>query len=244
MITSMQFIIVKIALFIVFSWVCHPTIAQSKDEYIRNRFKMMAEIPVQFGVGYEFNYSRRFSSNFQIGLLTQPNSSIVLYSLQALGTSQDVVLLLNDAFKSGVVSKGTLQYNFRKNYVGVFIQSISLKGEDTPTSVVENALNVSITSYPKYKGASNAPEDNLTLSSQLLQAGILYGRRFPIRKTRSEIDAEFGMGANIASSSSLSSKVRNLSALSDYTNLYLSSIYRSYAFIPSITIAYAVRIGK
>ncbi|MGC4021153.1 MAG: hypothetical protein QM734_04030 [Cyclobacteriaceae bacterium] len=212
-------------------------------ELPKHRFKVMAEIPVQFGLGYEWQYSKRFSSNFQVGVLTQPNSTIILNTLQALGTSQDVILMLQDAFKFGMVYKGTLNYNFKRNYVGGFFQVIDLTGKDTPTALVETAMGVSISSYPRYPGKNSATPTNLTLHSSLFQAGVLYGRRFLVKK-KSEIDLEFGISANVGSSSSVNSDVRDLSSLSKYANTYLASIYKSYAFVPSITIAYAVKIGK
>lgn len=220
----------------------HTLLAQRSVE-LRSRWKVIAEVPVQLGVGYEWHYSKRFSTSLQAGVLTPPNSTLILNALQALGTSQEVVLMLQSAFKFGTVYKGTLCYNFRKNYAGGFVQVLNLTGKDTPTTLVEDALGVSISSYPRLAGKSAATPTSLSLKSTLVQMGVMYGRRIGIGK-RSELDLEFAISANLGSSSSLSSDTRNVEALSTYLDSYLADIYKSYAFVPSVTIAYAIRLGK
>ena len=203
--------------------------------------KLLAEVPVQFGLGYEGRLSNRFSVSFSAGLLTEPNSTIIVNILEAMGTDQEVVLMIDHAFDFGVVGEAGVNYNFGKNYIGTFFQGIVLKAGDTPTALVEEYFGEDITTYPVKRTKTQSNEQTLHLKSTLYQAGLLYGRRFPLNNPHLEIDAEFGFSANIGSKSTLSSDTRDLSKLSTEVDDELRYYYSHYAFVPSLTVALAYK---
>jgi hypothetical protein len=205
--------------------------------------KLKIQVPVQFGIGYEGRLSKRFSFQASAGLLTQPNSTLIINTLDALGTDPQVVMMIKDAFQFGFVGEGGLNYNFGKNYVGAFFQMIALHGGDAPTAIVEDYFNTDVSNYPARKGRSASSEKYLHLKSTLYQAGLLYGRRFPLKNKRLEIDAEFGISANLGSQSKLSSDTRDLSALSKVANTELAGYYSDYAFVPSLTVCLVYKLG-
>jgi hypothetical protein len=47
-----------------------------------------------------------------------------------LGTDQDIVVMINQAFQFGMVGEAGINYNFKRNYIGGFFQMIGLQGGD------------------------------------------------------------------------------------------------------------------
>jgi len=209
----------------------------------QNSLKLKAQVPVQFGLGYEGKISKRFSFQTSAGILTQPNSTVIIEVLDALGTDPQIVLMIEDAFKFGFVGEGSLNYNFGRNYVGTFFQLIALHGGDTPASLVEDYFNTDINNYPTRKGRTTTSEVYLHLTSTLYQGGLLYGRRFSLKNKRLEIDAEFGISANLGSQSKLTSDTRDLTALSTAADTELAGYYSEYAFVPSLTVCLVYKLN-
>jgi hypothetical protein len=206
---------------------------------------LLAEVPVQFGIGYEGKLSERFSVSLQGGVLSEPNSSIIIAVLGEFGTDEEIVLMIENAFKFGVVAEAGVNYNFRRNYVGIYSQMISLTGGDTPTDLIETYFNEDIDSYPARRGRTSSKEVFLTLKSTLYQVGILYGRRIPL-STRLSFNAEFAISANVGSKSNLNSDTRELDALSSEVDEELDGYFSSFAYVPSISIGlcYALRKNR
>lgn len=206
--------------------------------------KISAEVPVQFALGYEGKITKRFSVALSAGVLTEPNSTLIVNILQAFGTDEEIALMIEDAFKFGLVGEAGLNYNFKRNYVGAFFQVIDLHAGDTPQSLVENYFGTSISSFPVKRGRTPSTEKFLSLTSTLYQGGILYGRRFPLKNKHLEIDAEFGVSANITSKSELTSDVRNLTTLSETVNAELAYYYAEYAFVPALTVSLVYKFRR
>jgi hypothetical protein len=204
---------------------------------------LLAEVPVQFGIGYEGKLSKRFSVSLQGGVLSKPNSSIIIGVLGELGTDEEIVLMIENAFKFGVVAEAGVNYNFRRNYVGIYSQMISLTGGDAPKDLIETYFNEDIDRYPSRRGRTSSNEVFLTLKSTLVQVGILYGRRIPL-STRLSLNAEFAVCANVGSKSKLSSETRELDALSVEVDEELAGYYSSFAYIPSISIGLCYELRK
>lgn len=207
----------------------------------QNILKIQAEVPLQFGIGYEGRLTNRFSFVLQTGVLTQPNSTLIVNTLEALGTDEQIVLMIDNAFDFGIVGEAGINCNFGKNYFGTFVQVIGLKAGDTPTELVEAYFEEDISTYPARRRNIQTEEMTLSLKSTLYQAGLLYGRRFPLANKHFEIDAEFGVSANIGSQSKLSSNDRDLQALSAEVDDELQYYYSHYAFVPSLTVALAYK---
>lgn len=196
-----------------------------------HRIKLLAEIPVQFGIGYEGQVSNRFSISVQGGVLTDPNGDLIINVLEMFGTDPDIILIIEDAFQFGLVEELGVNYNFGKNYVGVFSQFVNLRGNGTTADPIENYFNTTI--FP-----GNGSDSDLKLRSSLIQGGLLYGRRFPLRNKHFEIDVEFGFSANLWSKSKLSSERRDLTELSKQVDAELDYYYSNYGFVPSLSVIF------
>jgi len=74
-----------------------------KNNPVRGRVKLLAETPVQFGIGVEALLTKRISLSLQTGLLREPNSSWMMKSFEAFGNDKEIILMIENSFKKGVV---------------------------------------------------------------------------------------------------------------------------------------------
>lgn len=218
--------------------ICFKAFAQESS------LKLLAEVPLQFGIGYEGKISNRFSVALSAGLLTQPNSTLIVDVLDAFGTDDAITVMITDAFKFGVVGKTGMNYNFKRSYVGSFFEIIALQAGDTPRTLIENYFGTSVNSYPARNGRGQSNEVYLRLSSTLYQGGVLYGRRFPLKNKQFEIDTEIAVSFNLGSKSKLTSEYRDLATLSKEVDTELSGYYSSYGVVPSLTVAFVYKFNK
>jgi hypothetical protein len=205
-----------------------------------NRLFATFELPVQYSIGYNYQFSEKFSGNVQLGLLTEPNTSVILSTLEAFGTDESITLLIEDAFESGTVIELGANYHWSKSYGGLFFQRIIMSGDQTPIRQVELVTGRRINAFPRIGINTNTPEIYVLLESSISQMGVLYGRRFDLT-THSELCAEIAISAHISSTTSVESDVRNIDTLSQQIDEILTETYRNYAYIPSLTVGYAFR---
>lgn len=206
----------------------------------QHRIKVLAEVPVQFGLGYEVNVGKKISLSAQAGVLTEPNSTLVINVLEKFGTSPEIIELIQDSFKFGLTGEAGANYNFGKNYVGAYSQFINLRGKGTAPDVVEEYFDENFSLFP-IKPGSDPDDRQVSIRSSLIQVGILYGRRFPLKNEHFEIDAEFGISKNIWSKSKLYSENRDLSEMDDEVDDTLQYYYSKYGYIPSLTVAFVYK---
>lgn len=210
----------------------------------QSSIKVIAEVPVHFGIGYEGKISKHFSVGSSVGVFTSPNSTIIISYLRIIGTQEELVLLIEDAFQLGIVGELNVNYNFKRNYVGVFGQAIGVQAGNATASVVEGYFKTKIEDYPLKNGRTNADIDILTVKTRLYQAGLLCGHRFPLKNDRFEIDVELGLSANIGSTSSVTSENRDLSTFNKVFDAALVEYYKKYAIIPSLGVMFVYKLRK
>jgi len=206
----------------------------------KHSIKALAEVPVQFGIGYEYHITKKFSVTAQGGVLSEPNSTLVINVLDKLGTSPDIIAIIEDSFKFGLVGEAGVNYNFGKNYVGTFGQFINLRGKGTVPDLVEEYFEENFSLFPVRPG-TDPDERQVSIRSSLIQVGILYGRRFPLKNEHLEIDAEFGVSKNVWSKSRLYSDNRDLREMDDEVDEELDYYYSKYGYIPSLTVAFVYK---
>jgi hypothetical protein len=175
--------------------------------------------------------------------LTQPNSDIIIEVLDQLGTDAETVELISETFKFGWVAELGVNYNFRKNYIGLFTQGIWLKAADTPTAIVESYFNVDVSTYPVKRGRTGAADVTVLLQSRLWQAGLLYGRRFGKAEKKISWGMEAAFSVNVASRSSISSETYTLESLSAVVDQELDYYYSNYALVPSVCVYMAYKLN-
>ncbi len=206
----------------------------------KHSIKALAEVPLQFGLGYEYHINKKFSISVQGGVLSEPNSTVVIWVLEKVGTTPEIIDVIRDSFKFGLVGELGANYNFGKNYVGTFGQFINLRGKGTAPDPVEEYFDENFSLFPLRPGSD--PDDRqVSVRSSLIQVGVLYGRRFPLKNEHLEIDAEFGVSKNVWSKSHLYSENRDLSEMDDEVDEKLDYYYSRYGYIPSLTVAFVYK---
>ncbi len=206
----------------------------------KHSIKTLAEVPLQFGLGYEGFVSKHFSISIQGGVLTEPNSTLVINVLEKLGTTPEIIDIIEESFKFGLVGEAGANYNFGKNYVGTFGQFINLRGRGSAPDPIEEYFDENFSLFPIRPG-SDPDERQVSVRSSIIQVGILYGRRFPLKNEHLEIDAEFGVSKNVWSKSRLYSNNRDLSEMDDEVDEELDYYYSRYGYIPSLTVAFVYK---
>jgi hypothetical protein len=215
-----------------------------KIKPMRGRIKFLFEAPVQVGVGLEASLTNRFSLSIQTGLLREPNSALMMKSFEAFGADKEIILMIEDAYKSGVILEAGLNYNFKKSYVGLFYQQINLKSGNSPAYIYETQFDTDVNTLSVKPGRPVLVETNLIIQSNLSQLGFLYGRRFMLKNPKYEIDVEVGISKNIGSVTKVTSKNREVDTLSKEVNMELDDWYSGHAYIPSVSFAFVYNISR
>ncbi|NOS91324.1 MAG: hypothetical protein HOP30_05345 [Cyclobacteriaceae bacterium] len=211
--------------------------------HAQHSVKIGTQIPLQYAVQYDYQWNKHWSANAQVGVLTKPYDQVILDVLKAFGVEQSIVNVLTNAFNFGVISQVGTNYHFGKNYVGVTGSWIHLQAADTPISAIQTAFNVNVGSYPVRPRQNAQSPIAITLSSDLYNAGILYGRRFTFKNPKIEIHTEFSFSKTLASSSYVESPQRSLENLSELIDTELKSDYSSYGYLPSINVFFVYKLG-
>lgn len=207
----------------------------------QHSIKIGTQIPIQYAVQYDYQFHSKWSANLQGGVLTKPYDQAILSVLKSLGVEQDILNVLKSAFNFGVITQGGVNYHFNKNYVGITGSWMHLQAADAPITAVEAAFGVSVATYPIRPRQSLKTPTQLTLRSDLFNAGILYGRRFAFKNPRIELHTEFGFAKVIASESYVESEQRSVESLSNLVNTELQTDYINYGYLPSINVFFVYR---
>jgi hypothetical protein len=210
----------------------------------QHSIKAGTQIPIQYALQYDYQFHPKWSGNVQVGVLTKPYDQAILSILKSLGVDQEIVNVLTSAFNFGIITQAGVSYHFKKNYVGITGAWMHLQAADAPVSAVEAAFGVSVTTYPIRPRQSLKSPVQLTLSSDLFNAGVLYGRRFTFKNPRIELHTEFGFAKTVASKSYIESEQRSVESLSTLVDNELQTDYPNYGYLPSINIFFVYKLGK
>jgi len=210
----------------------------------KSSLKLIAEMPVHFGIGYEGQLSKRFSVGSSIGVFTSPNTDIVIGYLRILGTDEDLLLVIEDAFQLGIVGEVNINYNIKRTYIGAYTQVMGVQASDASAALVEDYFEIDMNDYPLFNAGVSSTDKHLSFRTRLYQVGLLLGHRFPLKGDRFEIDVEMGLSANVGSKSKVYSEERDLEKFNDRFNEELVDYYKKYAFIPSLGVMLVYKLKK
>lgn len=213
--------------------------ARGIDAVRQHEVRVNVRYPLQASIGYDFFFNKRFSARAEAGMLGLSNSFLFV------GQSErdDINLMLRESFDRGISLSMGLQYHVHYHYIGGFLQSLRMKGA-TASSMVENQLNTAIADHPLKTGVGSEVVQTLTLTSQLIQVGVLYGRIIPFKDSRWRATIEFAISKTLASQSALHSNTRDLYALQTAVDDKLDDWYRRYGFVPSLSIGVSRTFGR
>lgn len=210
-----------------------------------NSLLVGTQIPLQFTAGYEHRLSSKWSTRVQAGFVTKPYSGFIVDAMEAYGMDKYLSRVIRKSFQSGVVFGLGPNFHFGKNYLGLTGQYMRLKaGGITPA----DALSIHFQRDFSQFDLNALPAFEFTMQSNIINAGLLFGRQFLLRNPRFAINAEAGIAKIIASKNSFSSNRPVVDQTGFAANLYkeldqeMRSAYWKHGFIPTINLYLVYRL--
>lgn len=201
------------------------------------------QVPLQYNIGLEYEFSKRITGSLSLGVLTKPYDKIILQAMNALGTDEALTNTIGTAFSYGLIVQPGVHWHFsKKYYAGIYGQYMYLQANDAPKDLIESYYGVTLTA-PKAP-RNQPPESDLIVSSNLYNAGLLIGRRFFFKNPRLQARIEVALAKTLYSYSSVSSTNYYLSNLSSEVNTELSYYYWNYGYIPTLNIYLSFKLHK
>lgn len=218
------------------SFISFPGLAQ------RHALKIGTDIPLQYSLAYAYQVKPVISLQAQAGILTEPYSQSIINILQAFNVEDGIIGVVSNAFEFGTVGEVELDFHFKKNYLGLYGQWFHLKGEDTAIEAVEAYSGQEIRLRNRRIGGQG--DELISFTSNLYQLGLQYGRRFPFKNPRLELQAEIALSYNLGSNTRIASEDYELEQISASLNEDFQETLRSYGFVPSLNVYFVYKFGK
>lgn len=195
-----------------------------------SRVSIGTQIPLNYSIGYEYEFQNNLGIQGQIGLLTKPYDKAILGVMKAFGSDEAIVNTIGQAFTYGGVAQIGLRYH-RKDWVfGIHTSFYSLNAHETPVGLLEVYYNVSLP--PRVRSHA------IALNSKLYNAGVSAGYELKLKDDRNRVLFEFAFAKTFASANLLMSEYGDLKRLGDLVNEELKSYFLQYGYLPSINIFY------
>lgn len=192
-------------------------------------------LPVFYGIGVEGYFSPHIALRGEAGVLTTPYDVIILEVLKAFDTDELLLTTIGNAFSFGTNLQAVFNWHFRKNYIGATYSYLSLKAEDRPADIFQNYFGISM---PVRRQTS------LILDCGLHNGGLLYGRKFQLKKPGFSVNLELSIQKTFSSTSKLGGSSGNeFTRLSNAIDNELSQYFIGYGYIPGINIFLVYRPG-
>jgi len=194
-----------------------------------NQVFLGVNIPTFYTIGYQHSLNRHFSLNGQVGLLTDPFDEILVNVFESFDADEVLLNTVGEAFSYGLNFQPMLKWHIHKMYLGLTYSYLNLVAKDRPSDVLENYYGITV---PSRRSSSE-----LTLISNLHNAGISFGRSFYFKDPSFSIVVELSVLKTFASSSKIKDKYGDeFSSLSILVDEELSQYYLDYGFVPNISI--------
>jgi hypothetical protein len=198
-----------------------------------------SQVPLQFTAGYGYRFSNRVSARVQAGFVTKPYSGFIVDAMEGFGLDKYLGRVIKKAFKSGTVLGIGPAYHFGKNYVGVYGQYLHLRGSGI---TLADALSVYFKKDFTEFDVTGLPVFEFSMQSNMVNAGALFGRRFPLRNPRLSLNGEVSLSKIVASKNSFSSDRPLVDQTSFAKYIYaeidteMQKAYWKHGFIPTLNL--------
>jgi len=204
------------------------------------------DIPLQYVLGYEFKPIQWLGIQAKGGVLTAPYDQAILGIMELLGTDSKIIKIIDNSFQLGGIGTLTVNFHLKNWYYGIYAQYIQLSASDAPSDLVANYFGYNFSPNSIFNPGTNfiTPKVNITLRSNLLQAGAAVGRRIAIAPW-AEARFELSFGKNIWNFSNTTVSGTNNTIfgllhsdeyLENQLNKELNKTYTQYAFTPSFNV--------
>jgi|GEM_PF-3048800 len=201
-------------------------------------FSIGTDIPYQYYVGTTLE-TKPVDFSYRTGMLTPPYSDAILSVIEALGTDEIYIDLLDGSYEFGWMNSIGGYYKFPKQnnwYLGGEFRLDHLTAADCPIALLEAVTGRSLRPVnPIHKRI----EARLGLTMYAL--GMRLGRSFSIGKNnKHQINTEISMSKHIAIQSLLSVNNMNVKNLNQKLDeLLWEDVFKNHGFVGGIGFAYS-----
>lgn len=198
------------------------------------------QLPLNYGAGYRFQFSRRLSAQVQGGLIAPPFDRYTLKTLELFGLDPTLSRAIDRSFRAGTsIGLGLNVHATSPWYAGVYGQYVRLAaGPITPA----DALGVYFMRDFSGFGLLDSPAFVFNLQTNLWVGGIRVGRSIRFRDSRFGLLTEVSLGKILATNNNLSSNRALIDGLSVTQRLYqqldrqIDEKVRKNGFLPTLNI--------
>jgi hypothetical protein len=205
------------------------------------------QIPLNYTLGYRYQFSRRLSAQVQGGLIAAPFERYTLKLLEGFGLDPNLSRVIDRSFRQGSsVSLGVSVHANSPWYGTLYGQYIHfLAGPITPADGLGVYFNRDFSGF----NLLNSPAFVFNLQSNIWVAGLRVGRSFQFNNSRFGLNTELGLGKILTTKNTFSSNRSAVDALGVTQRLYdnlnneIDTKLRQYGYLPTLNVLLTYRLN-
>ncbi len=211
-------------------------------------YRVGIKLPYTYDIGYFFRFNTRLAGYVSTQFITIPFSAVPINMMNMLGANADITAILKEPFSIGAGIDLGMHYYFgtdsRRYYFALNTQWMNLLKRDIKDKVINKAFNTDLNSAdipigPIAKWQSRKP---LTINTNYINIGIVFGKIIPLRKKKTELRLEIALSKTVYSHHNLQSDYRIITPIAQQTNSQLQSLFRKYGWFPSLNIYFIYKL--
>lgn len=215
-----------------------------------HRIKFGTQAPISHAIGYEYEFKNQMTAGMQVGILASPYGEMFNGMMKKWGMTEEMKVLLNEAFTYAWVFQPSVGYSFNSKYhVEVFGQHFYSSSSKVPVGAIIDYFGAAIDP----KTVEDFPlETNIKLIGRLYHVGFQVERRFQFKNPQWEFRLGVGLSSNIRTRNTLEIKQfgsvqidqETIDDITTQVNDEIRTTYLKYAHIPVINLMFVRRLGK
>lgn len=204
------------------------------------------KLPYSYNVGYFAQFSERWAMALGGQIVTYPFNSTYTGLMNLYGAESDKTRILKQSFTFTWGFEGAAYYFFgtdnRRYYASINLQWMSFYKINLADSIINNGLNVDLSSFPEGPIDKTMSVKPLTLAGNFMQIGIVAGKKFFFMEPKFEVHLEFGLSKTIGSHFRLASDYRFISPVNDLLNKELKQMFVRFGWLPTFNVVYIFKL--
>ena len=200
-------------------------------------FSIGTDIPYQFYIGGAFETSN-IDIAYRTGVLTSPYSNLITNTLEAAGTDQVYIDLLEASFNLGWMNSLGVYYKFgnlKSWYIGPEIRIDKLTASEASIEILETLVNQPINTNGQWTGDIQAE-----LGMNMVALGFRFGKSIPIGEMKKHrLRFELSLAKHISTQSTLlinNRKNENLNL--ELNEMLWEDVFKKYGYIGGVGVGF------
>lgn len=200
-------------------------------------FTIGTDIPYQFYIGGTFETSN-IDIAYRTGVLASPYSNLITNTLEAAGTDQVYIDLLEASFNLGWMNSLGVYYKFgnlKSWYIGPEIRLDKLTASEAPTDILETLVNQPINTNGQWTG-----DIQVELGMNMYALGFRFGKSIHLGEMKKHrLRFELSLAKHISTQSNLlinNKKNENLNLELD--KLLWEDVFKKYGYVGGIGVGF------